>query len=102
MKTLTKTILAVGVSSALALTAGTAANAMSPKKGGVMNFVVGSKIPSYDGHAETTFGMIHPIRPFYSLLIRINPDNPQSRLIAQAVEIIRQGGVVVYPTDSID
>jgi peptide/nickel transport system substrate-binding protein len=22
--------------------------------------------------------MIHPIRPFYSLLIRVNPDNPQS------------------------
>ena len=30
----------------------------------------------YDGHRETTFGMIHPIRPFYSLLIRVNPDNP--------------------------
>ena len=27
-----------------------------------LNFVVGSKIPSYDGHVETTFGMIHPIR----------------------------------------
>ena len=48
----------------------------SPKSGGILNFVVGSKIPSYDGHQETTFGMIHPIRPFYSLLIRVNPDNP--------------------------
>ena len=48
----------------------------SPKSGGILNFVVGSKIPSYDGHRETTFGMIHPIRPFYSLLIRVNPDNP--------------------------
>jgi peptide/nickel transport system substrate-binding protein len=52
--------------------------AATPKPGGILNFVVGSKIPSYDGHRETTFGMIHPIRPFYSLLIRVNPDNPAS------------------------
>ena len=31
---------------------------------------------------------------------RIHPDNPQARLITQAVDIIRQGGLVVYPTDS--
>ncbi|TRX55731.1 L-threonylcarbamoyladenylate synthase [Thalassomonas sp. M1454] len=30
----------------------------------------------------------------------MHPDNPQARLIKQAVEIIHQGGVVVYPTDS--
>jgi tRNA threonylcarbamoyl adenosine modification protein (Sua5/YciO/YrdC/YwlC family) len=30
----------------------------------------------------------------------IHPDNPQTRLIRQAVAIIRDGGVVVYPTDS--
>lgn len=30
----------------------------------------------------------------------IHPENPQRRLIAQAVEIIHKGGVVVYPTDS--
>lgn len=31
---------------------------------------------------------------------QIHPDNPQLRLIRNAVEIIRQGGVVIYPTDS--
>ncbi len=31
---------------------------------------------------------------------QIHPDNPQLRLIRQAVEIIRQGGLVIYPTDS--
>ena len=31
---------------------------------------------------------------------QIHPDNPQLRLIHQAVEIIRQGGLVIYPTDS--
>lgn len=30
----------------------------------------------------------------------IHPDNPESRLIKQAVNIVRQGGVIVYPTDS--
>ena len=35
-----------------------------------------------------------------SQFFEIHPDNPQGRLIHQAVEIIRQGGVIVYPTDS--
>lgn len=30
----------------------------------------------------------------------IHPDNPQARLIKQAVEIIKNDGVIVYPTDS--
>ncbi|WP_233117997.1 L-threonylcarbamoyladenylate synthase [Aggregatibacter actinomycetemcomitans] len=30
----------------------------------------------------------------------IHPENPQVRLINRAVEILRNGGVVVYPTDS--
>lgn len=35
-----------------------------------------------------------------SQFFEIHPENPQARLIQQAVQIIRQGGVVVYPTDS--
>jgi tRNA threonylcarbamoyl adenosine modification protein (Sua5/YciO/YrdC/YwlC family) len=35
-----------------------------------------------------------------SQFFHIHPDNPQGRLIHQAVQIIRSGGVVVYPTDS--
>lgn len=30
----------------------------------------------------------------------VHPDNPQGRLMKQAVAIINQGGVIVYPTDS--
>jgi tRNA threonylcarbamoyl adenosine modification protein (Sua5/YciO/YrdC/YwlC family) len=30
----------------------------------------------------------------------IHPDNPQTRLIRQAVAILREGGVIAYPTDS--
>lgn len=30
----------------------------------------------------------------------IHPDNPQPRLIKRAAEIVREGGIIVYPTDS--
>nr|WP_232348886.1 L-threonylcarbamoyladenylate synthase [Neptunomonas qingdaonensis] len=32
-------------------------------------------------------------------MFQIHPENPQKRLIQQAVDIIRKGGVIVYPTD---
>jgi tRNA threonylcarbamoyl adenosine modification protein (Sua5/YciO/YrdC/YwlC family) len=37
---------------------------------------------------------------FVSQFFQIHAENPQVRLINQAVEIIRKGGVVIYPTDS--
>lgn len=30
----------------------------------------------------------------------VHPDNPQQRLLDQAINIIKKGGVVIYPTDS--
>ena len=35
-----------------------------------------------------------------SQFFQIHPENPQARLIKQAVEIVNRGGVIVYPTDS--
>ena len=35
-----------------------------------------------------------------SQFFTIHPDNPNPRLIRQAAEVLREGGVVVYPTDS--
>lgn len=35
-----------------------------------------------------------------SQFFQIHPENPQARLIKQAVEIVNKGGVIVYPTDS--
>lgn len=35
-----------------------------------------------------------------SQFFQIHPDNPQVRLIKQAVEIVHRGGVIAYPTDS--
>ena len=35
-----------------------------------------------------------------SQFFQVHPENPQARLIKQAVDIIKRGGLVVYPTDS--
>ncbi len=53
-------------------------SAETPKRGGILSFVVSGEPPSYDGHRESTFAMLHWTRPFYSVLIRVNPENPGS------------------------
>ncbi len=35
------------------------------------------------------------------MLIRIHPENPQPRLIRQVAECLKDGGVIIYPTDTI-
>ena len=35
------------------------------------------------------------------MLISIHPKNPQERLVKQVVSILRKGGVIIYPTDTI-
>ncbi len=35
------------------------------------------------------------------MLLAINSDNPQMRLIRKVVEILRDGGIIVYPTDTV-
>lgn len=34
------------------------------------------------------------------MFLSINPDNPQPRLIKQVVDCLKQGGVIIYPTDT--
>jgi peptide/nickel transport system substrate-binding protein len=49
------------------------------KRGGTLTFAIPADAPpSFDGHREGTFAMLHATAPFYSVLIRINPDNPSS------------------------
>lgn len=35
------------------------------------------------------------------MLLQIHPDNPDGRKIQQAVEILRDGGAIAYPTDTV-
>jgi peptide/nickel transport system substrate-binding protein len=50
-------------------------SAQQPRSGGELVFAVGELPPSFDGHRETTFGMLHPIAPHYSTLLRFDPQN---------------------------
>ncbi len=50
--------------------------AQQPKHGGELIFPVPSEPPSYDGHREETFGLIHPIAPHYNTLLRVDPTDP--------------------------
>src|SRR5262250_3583713 len=55
------------------------AAAESPKRGGTLTYMIPADAPpSLDGHRETTFATVHAAAPFYSVLIRVNPDNPSS------------------------
>src|SRR5919112_5901156 len=50
-------------------------SAQQPRSGGELVFAVGELPPSFDGHRETTFGMLHPVAPHYSTLLRFDPQN---------------------------
>lgn len=52
-----------------------AAEKEKPRSGGELVFAVGETPPSYDGHRETTFAMLHPVAPHYSTLLRFDPQN---------------------------
>src|SRR5258705_14000345 len=51
---------------ALAIGAGVAA-AQTPRKGGELTFSVVAEPPNYYCHGSTSFALIHPIAPHYSL-----------------------------------
>jgi len=86
--------MALGVA-ALALPA-TAAD--TPKRGGTLTFLIPADAPpSLDGHRETTFATIHTAAPFYSVLIRIDPNNPSNSTdfvcdLCTAVPVPTDGG----------
>ena len=64
-------VLALGASAFFILSA----EAQTPRNGGELVFPVPSEPPSYDGHREETFGLIHPIAPFYNTLLRVDPND---------------------------
>jgi peptide/nickel transport system substrate-binding protein len=69
---------AAGLLAALVLAAAASA-AEAPKRGGTLIYMIPADAPpSFDGHREGTFATIHAVAPFYSVLIRANPENPAS------------------------
>jgi peptide/nickel transport system substrate-binding protein len=58
-----------------------------PRYGGELTFVVPSEPPSFDGHREETFGLIHPIAPHYNTLFRTDPtDNTGTKVVGDLAE----------------
>ena len=56
-----------------------AAAAETPKRGGTLTYMIPADAPpSFDGHREGTFATVHAVAPFYSVLVRVNPENPAS------------------------
>ena len=50
----------------------------APKYGGILTYMIpADSPPSFDAQREETYATIHSAAPFYSVLIRINPDNPE-------------------------
>src|SRR3954454_13099168 len=53
--------------------------AETPKRGGTLTFMIPADAPpTFDGHRETTFATLQSVAPFYSNLIKPNPENPAS------------------------
>src|SRR3984885_3026266 len=49
----------------------------TPKNGGTLTYMIPADAPpSFDGHREATFATVHAVAPFYSVLVRANPENP--------------------------
>ena len=69
----------LGILAATALAAVPAGAAETPKHGGTLTYMIPADAPpSFDGHRETTYATVHAVAPFYSVLIRVNPENPSS------------------------
>jgi peptide/nickel transport system substrate-binding protein len=50
-----------------------AAQAETPRRGGVLLAVIGADAPSLDPHQESTFATIQVVAPLYSTLVQIDP-----------------------------
>src|SRR5712671_2976888 len=57
----------------------TPAPAETPKYGGSLTYMIPADgPPSFDGHREATYATVHSAAPYYSVLIRVNPNDPGS------------------------
>ena len=66
---------AVFVLALMAAPAAMAQGQYQPQYGGTLDFAVPKDPPSFDGHRENTFALIHPVAPHYSLLLKFDQWN---------------------------
>ncbi len=78
MRTVTRraiVALSAGVILLALVMAPAAMAAEKPKYGGILTFAVPKPPPSFDGHRENTFALIHPVAPHYSTLLKFDQWN---------------------------
>ena len=76
----------IWLAAGLCIVVGSAAAAVPPpeeeapaKRGGILTYMIPADAPpSFDAHREGTFATLQAMAPFYSVLIRVNPENPSS------------------------
>ena len=79
-------ILTITLAWLLGLGLGTPAGAQEkPRHGGELVYSVLAEPPSFDAHQEATFAVPHSTAPFYSLLIRFDP-NDYPKIVPDAAE----------------
>ena len=60
----------------------------TPKYGGTLTYMIPADAPpTFDGHRETTYATVHTAAPFYSVLIRLNPDDPASTTVFSGMSV---------------
>ena len=63
------------------------ASAQEPRRGGELFFIVAAEPPSFDGHREATFAMLHPGAPQYNTLMRVDPtDRTGTKFVGDLAE----------------
>jgi ABC-type transport system substrate-binding protein len=74
-----KSVVLMARLAAILGTAPITATAETPKTGGFLTYAIPADAPpSFDAHREATFATMHSTAPFYSVLIRVNPNKPSS------------------------
>src|SRR5271154_1721088 len=72
-----RTVALAAILGATAFAASAGKDEEAPKHGGTLTYMIPADAPpSFDAPREETYATIHSAAPFYSTLIRANPDNP--------------------------
>src|ERR1019366_5177878 len=73
-----KSLVTTLAAACFAISIGHAAPASEPpKRGGTLTYMIPADAPpSLDGHREGTYATVHTVAPFYSVLMRVDPENP--------------------------
>jgi peptide/nickel transport system substrate-binding protein len=78
----------LGIAAVAAMIATAAYAADAPKHGGTLTYMIPADAPpSFDGHRESTYATVHTAAPFYSLLVKVNPEEPTDFLCDLCTEM---------------